>query len=183
MSPTVRRGFGHLAPPGQPSVQQPTEHAVAGTKRVVQGAQVAVAPDGTVYVAWLDTTDDDSFKGQAEIHVARSEDGGKTFVHLGPAATFRELPFRPRTAFFRYWGSNFPQLAVGPEGEVYLVYGALPPTIPGTMGTFTSSAPWTGEPPGAPPPPGGTTGAGPSSSRPSPWTPRGHPRDVGGYPP
>lgn len=126
VSPTVRRGFGNLLPPSQ----QPSEHTAGGSKRVVQGAQVAVAKDGTVYVAWLDTTDDDSFKGRAEIHVARSEDGGRTFTRLGPAVTFRELPFRPRTAFFRYWGSCFPQLAVGPGGEVYIVYAALPPDNP-----------------------------------------------------
>jgi hypothetical protein len=126
VSPTVRRGYGNLAPPNQP----PSGPEAVGAKRVVQGPQVAVAPDGTVYVAWLDTTDDDSFKGQAEIHLARSDDGGRTFVRLGPAVRFLELPFRPRTAFFRYWGSNFPHLAVGPKGEVYLVYAARPPENP-----------------------------------------------------
>lgn len=94
-------------------------------KRVVQGSQPAVAPDGTVYVNWMDGTDDDSFKGRAEIWVARSEDDGRTFTSKR-ASDFNELPFSPRNTFFRYWGATFPQLTTGPQGEVYLVYTGLP---------------------------------------------------------
>jgi hypothetical protein len=42
-------------------------------------------------------------------------------------ASFLEIPFRPRTAFFRYWASAFPKVAVGPNDELFVVYGALPP--------------------------------------------------------
>lgn len=94
-------------------------------KRVVQGSQPAVAPDGTLYVAWVDGTDDDSFKGRAEIYAARSKDNGRTFV-TNRASDFNELGFSPRNASFRYWGSMFPQIAVGPQGEVYIAYTGRP---------------------------------------------------------
>jgi len=94
-------------------------------KRVVQGSQPAVAPDGTLYINWMDSTDDNSFKGRAEIYVARSDDNGLTFV-TNRASDFAEIPFSPRNTFFRYWGATFPQLTTGPQGEVYLVYTGMP---------------------------------------------------------
>jgi hypothetical protein len=94
-------------------------------KRVVQGSQPAVAPDGTLYINWMDSTDDNSFKGRAEIYVARSDDNGLTFV-TNRASDFAEIPFSPRNTFFRYWGATFPQLTTGPQGEVYVVYTGMP---------------------------------------------------------
>jgi hypothetical protein len=94
--------------------------------RVVQGSRPAVAPDGTLYVTWMDSTDDDSFEGRGEIFVARSDDDGRTFDTFR-AADFGELGFAPRNALFRYWGSSFPQIAIGPQGEVYVAYTARPP--------------------------------------------------------
>ncbi len=94
--------------------------------RVVQGSQPAVADDGTLYIAWLDSTDDDSFEGRAEIYVAKSVDGGRTFT-TERAADFNELSFSPRNTLFRYWGSSFPQLDTGPNGEVYVAYTTRSP--------------------------------------------------------
>ncbi|MCS7117647.1 MAG: glycoside hydrolase [Thaumarchaeota archaeon] len=109
VSPTVIRWFG----PG-------------GPKRVLQGSNVAVAPDGTVYVAYLDTLDDGEMEGLAEIKVVRSTDGGRTWSRPVTAAVFNEIPFTPRNANFRYWGSAFPQMALGPRGEVYVVFVGRP---------------------------------------------------------
>ena len=95
-------------------------------KRVVQGSQPAVARDGTLYVTWMDGTDDDSFEGRAEIYVARSEDNGRTFV-TNRASDFLEPGFSPRNTFFRYWGGAFPQITLGPQEEVYIAYMARPP--------------------------------------------------------
>ncbi|MBI2917463.1 MAG: exo-alpha-sialidase [Chloroflexi bacterium] len=125
VSPKVRWRFGGLAqqlsPETQPQVQ------AEGTRRIVQGSQPVVDPrDGALYVAWLDTTDDDSFKGLAEIWVARSTDGGRRLEKV-KAASFLEPAFRPRSAFFRSWGTTFPQVALGPEGEVYVAFVAMPP--------------------------------------------------------
>ena len=95
-------------------------------QRVVQGSQPAVAPDGTLYVTWMDSTDDDTFEGRAEVHVARSDDNGHTFV-TKQAADFNEVAYSPRNSLFRFWASGFPQISTGPQGEVYVVYTAKPP--------------------------------------------------------
>jgi hypothetical protein len=122
VGPRVRSVFGERDAPETPGI--------VGTNRGVQGSQPVVAPDGTVHVAWFDSTDDRFFRGAAEIHVASSTDGGETFSSPVVAATFNELPFRPRNAFFRYFGSAFPQLAVGPGGELYVVYVGRPSETP-----------------------------------------------------
>ena len=122
VSPTVARTFG-----GDEGGDD--GDAVPGTttsKRVVQGSQPVVGPDGTVYAVWLDSTDDGSFEGEAEMYVASSTDGGASFSSPVLASTFREIGFRPRNAFFRFWGASFPQFAVGPEGELYVAYTARP---------------------------------------------------------
>ena len=118
VSPSVRRVFGQAGDGVTPGV--------FGTDRVVQGAQPLVGSDGTVYVAWLDSTDDGSMEGLAEIHVARSTNGGRSFTTPVIASVFNEIGFRPRNAFFRYWGAAFPQVAIGPEDELYIVYTARP---------------------------------------------------------
>ena len=94
--------------------------------QVVQGSQPFVAPDGTLYVAWMDTTDDDSFKKRAEIYVAKSYDNGSSFTSQR-AADFNELQSYPRNSNFRYWGSTFPQLAAGNENDVYVAYTSRSP--------------------------------------------------------
>ena len=95
-------------------------------KRVVQGSQPVVAPDGTLYVTWVDSTNDEAFKGLAEIYVARSDDDGRTFTTPPAASVFNEPGFSPRNALFRFWGTVFPQITVGPQGEVYVAYTAKP---------------------------------------------------------
>jgi hypothetical protein len=94
-----------------------------------------------VYVVWLDSTDDGTMKGLAELYVATSEDSGDTFSKPRRITTFLEPGFRPRNAFFRYWGAAFPQIAVGPEGHVNVVYTALPHDRPTDEGDiyFTRS--------------------------------------------
>ena len=135
VSPTVRRTFGDLPDSDEEgtSLAEDTvlqengdEDEAVGTRRVVQGSQPAVAPDGTLYVAWMDSTNDEAFEGLAEVYVARSEDGGLTFTDPVRTSVFNEPGFSPRTGFFRYWASTFPQLAAGPNGEVYVAYTAIP---------------------------------------------------------
>jgi hypothetical protein len=114
--------------PDDPGViQQKDENEAEGTKRVIQGPLPVVDSKGILYVSWLDSTDDDSMKGLGELYMARSEDGGVTFDKPVRIASFLEIPFRPRNAFFRYWASAFPKVAVGPNDELYVVYTALPP--------------------------------------------------------
>ena len=73
----------------------------------------------------MDSTDDDSQKGLAEIQVARSTDAGRTFTRPVQASLFKETGFRPKSSFFRAWASSFPQMTIGPNGEVYIVYVGL----------------------------------------------------------
>lgn len=122
VSPAVRRVSGDSPSPGG--------GIAVGLKRVVQGSEPHAAPDGTVYVSWMDSTDDDSQKGLAEVYVARSDDAGKTFQPPVKVTTFDEPGFRPRSGFFRYWSTAFPHIAVGPQGEVHLIYGGLNPGKP-----------------------------------------------------
>lgn len=74
-------------------------------------AQVAVAPDGTIYAAWLAQTNVPGRRFPAsDIRLARSTDGGQTFE---PAITVNEDPGFPT-------GHHFHNLAVGPDGTVYV---------------------------------------------------------------
>lgn len=110
--------------------QQQPNQMTEGSKRTVQGPVPIVDSKGNVYVAWLDSTDDEAMKGLGELYMAKSEDGGVTFDKPLRIASFLEIPFRPRNAYFRYWASAFPKIAVGPEDELYVVYSALPPQDP-----------------------------------------------------
>jgi hypothetical protein len=85
-------------------------------------------------VAWLDSTDDRSQEGVGEIQVARSTDAGETWTTPLVAAVFNEVEFRPRSAFFRFWASAFPQIATGPDGEVYVAYVGRPSDKPNDDG-------------------------------------------------
>ncbi|MDF2759321.1 MAG: hypothetical protein K0S99_1953, partial [Thermomicrobiales bacterium] len=108
--------------------QQPQEGESAGTEtdQTVQGPQPSVMADGTVVVAYLDTTLDGVQEGLATIMVTLSEDGGRTFGEPVQAGVFREVHFRPRNSFFRWWGTAFPQVTVGPDDEIYVALTAKP---------------------------------------------------------
>jgi hypothetical protein len=137
VGPVVRRIFASggsseedLDAETQDEKLQEAPSGAIGTQRVLQGSQPAVAEDGSVYVTWLDSTDDDSMEGLAENYIARSDNGGKTFGEPVRTSVFNEPGFLPRNGFFRYWGSAFPQIAVGPNDVVYVVYTAKPPDDP-----------------------------------------------------
>lgn len=127
VSPTVRRSYGGAG-------DGIGETGAVGTLRVVQGSQPVVAEDGTVYVAWLDSTDDRSQEGVGEIQVAISTNAGETWSTPIVASVFNETEFRPRNAYFRFWASSFPQVATGPGGEVYIAYVGRPSDKPNDDG-------------------------------------------------
>ncbi len=95
----------------------------------VQGAWPVVAPDGELFVAWTRFA-----SGRMSIHAARSSDGGRTFRQLAPATIDQVRPEDPaatsacaRSALngrIRY--APFPQLAVGPDGVLHVVYSYDP---------------------------------------------------------
>jgi hypothetical protein len=122
VSPKVYYGF-NLVPPGQSAAQQqPAEGSFAA--RVVQGSQIKVLPDGTLAAAWYDSTDDGTDTGLATLGFATSSDQGTTFSEPVVAGYYREAPFRLRTATFRY--GALPAMAVGPEGEIYILQAGRP---------------------------------------------------------
>ncbi len=163
VSPTVRRAYGERGDDSGAT-------GVFGTLRVVQGSQPVVAPDGTVHVAWMDSTDDRSQEGVGEIQVASSSDAGRTWSTPVVASVFNETEFRPRTAFFRFWASSFPQLAAGPDGELYVVYVGRPSDKPNDDGdVFLIASLDGGARPGVAPGSSTTTTPTTSSSSP-PWT-------------
>jgi hypothetical protein len=120
VSEQVFAGFS-LAAPGQDTAQQQTGEGTF-TSRVVQGSQVAVLADGRLAVCWYDSTDDGNDTGLATVGFSTSADGGTTFTRPDVAGTYREVPYRLRTANFRY--GALPSMAAGPNGEVYVVQGA-----------------------------------------------------------
>jgi hypothetical protein len=112
------------------SLQADQGTAGAESERVVQGSQPAVLSDGTLVVAYHDTTRDGFQKGLATLQVAMSTDGGQTFSDPEQATVFREIHGRPRSATFRLGGSGFPQMAIGPDDEIYLAHSRLPEDKP-----------------------------------------------------
>lgn len=95
--------------------------------RVVQGSNPAVAPDGTIYVAFYYSGDDGWLEGSAEILVYRSTDYGATWEGPFVAAVLPgEFPYRHPQANFRFWSSMFPSMDVAPDGTIYITYAADP---------------------------------------------------------
>ncbi|HID04294.1 MAG TPA: hypothetical protein EYP20_00660 [Aigarchaeota archaeon] len=96
---------------------------------LVQGSNIAVAKDGTLYVAYYDSMQDGPFKGLFTPYVVVSKDGGESFE--GPYAVVPggmwEQDFFLKPTYFRSWSSMFPFIDVSPfdSREVYIVFGAL----------------------------------------------------------
>jgi hypothetical protein len=102
----------------------------AEANQTVQGSQPAVMADGTLVMSYLDTTNDGVQEGLMAIMTVTSTDGGVTLSEPIQAGVFREIRFAPRNAFFRWWGAAFPQLAVGPNNEIFIATTAQPPDKP-----------------------------------------------------
>ncbi len=118
---------------GGVGTQEEGEPILGGQNQTVQGSQPEVLSDGTLVVAYLDTTNDGVQEGLSQVMVGLSGDRGQTF-ETSRAGVFRELHFQPRNSTFRYWGAAFPQLTVGPNDEIYVVTTALPPEKPSDEG-------------------------------------------------
>ena len=132
-SATAQSGDGS----GGTIVQQEGEGAGNEADQTVQGSQPAVMADGTVVAAYLDTTLDGVQEGLATVMVTTSDDGGRTFSEPVQAGVFREIHFRPRNSFFRWWGAAFPQITVGPSDEIYIATTVKPGDRPTDDGDIT----------------------------------------------
>lgn len=107
---------------------------VAANHQMVQGAQATSLADGTLLVAYFDTTDDGPHQGLARILVTSSTDGGRTFSEPAPAGIFREIAATPRTTFMRWWSSSFPRLIATAEGTLLIATTAKPASRPSADG-------------------------------------------------
>jgi hypothetical protein len=123
------------SPTGMPPV---TPAAAANSapsgEQVVQGPALAILGDGSLGVAYFDSTADGVQRGLARIMVASSGDGGRSFSEPAQAGVFRELPLSPRTLPVRWWSSGFPRVAVGPHDEIFLVITAQTAALPADDG-------------------------------------------------
>ena len=96
---------------------------------LVQGSNIAVAKDGTLYVAYYDSMQDGPFRGLFTPYVVVSKDAGESFE--GPYAVVPggmwEQDYFLKPTYFRSWSSMFPFIAVSPNDskEVYIVFGAM----------------------------------------------------------
>ncbi|MDW7977946.1 MAG: sialidase family protein [Candidatus Caldarchaeum sp.] len=114
-----------------PVAVSPVFSGLAGDEeaRLVQGSNIHVARDGTVYVAYYDSLDDGPFKGLFTPMVVVSRDGGRTWSRpspVYPGGTW-EQPFFLSPTYFRSWASMFPVIGTNPQNsnEVYIVFGAM----------------------------------------------------------
>ena len=99
--------------------------------RVVQFPHVFTGLDGTAYIGYLDSTDDGPFEGIAEIHIARSDDGGDSISTNNRVSTFNEPFYRSRNAPFRSWATAFPRGDVSDiDGSISLTFGGRPSDKP-----------------------------------------------------
>jgi hypothetical protein len=119
-------GATNAAAPSESPVAPPSSGAPAEGDHVVQGPQAVALGDGRIAVAYFDSSRDGPQRGLAQIMVATSPDGGRTFSEPTQAGLFREIALRPRTSLFRWWSASFPRVAAGPNGEIYVAVTAKP---------------------------------------------------------
>ena len=110
------------------------QQALSGAGVSVQGAWPVVAPNGDIFIGWLAWLSPGFPTGDVEIQISRSTDGGATYTPVTPPVTGQDNPRdgaattncgRPAlNGNIRYLPS--PQLAVGPDGALHVVYSYDP---------------------------------------------------------
>jgi len=110
--------FSKSSDHGQTWSATPLQISPSSQSGAVQGSQVAVGPDGTIYVVY-----EVFYVGSQRAHfLAKSTNGGTSFstpVQITPL--FGELKFNST-----YRKNTFASLAVGPTGTIYVVYADQP---------------------------------------------------------
>jgi hypothetical protein len=101
--------------------QQEEVTAMTESARYVQGSQPKVMADGTAVIAYLDSTNDGIQSGYATMMVSTSTDGGRTWNSPVRAGTVVETPQTARGVSFRFFGTSYPQVEVGPNQEIYIL--------------------------------------------------------------
>ena len=133
------RGLGYLRSPIVMASSKTGGKSWSSVKQVSddahpynQGSQVAVAPDGALYVAYEGATPGSGYAQDALV-VARSVDGGKNFVNTEVARVFDDIDCYPlqrpgaqnrQTLSFQQFRINsFPSMAIDPSnGTIAIVW-------------------------------------------------------------
>jgi len=94
-----------------------------------QDCSIGVAPDGTVYVAWVTFATIGLLGGPQPdgVALAKSTDGGRTFSKVAIVATYDPVPRADQTGrdccgLFGFRVPRHVELAVGPSGNVYISF-------------------------------------------------------------
>ena len=124
------RGLGYLRSPIVMASSKTGGKSWSSVKQVSddahpynQGSQVAMAPDGTLYVAYEGATPGSGYN-QSAIVVARSVDGGTKFTNTEVARTFDDVDCYPiqrpgaqdrqTLSFMQFRINSFPSMAIDP---------------------------------------------------------------------
>jgi len=84
-----------------------------------QGAILAIAPEGDIFVCWVD-------RGTSQIFVTRSQDAGLTFANLVPAnGPVQNIIQIPGTMNGNIRANSFPSIAIDQDdGQIYITYSS-----------------------------------------------------------
>ncbi|MCE4600209.1 MAG: hypothetical protein F7C38_01400 [Desulfurococcales archaeon] len=101
---------------------------------IVQGSYPAIAPNGTIYIAYYDSSRDGPFNGSASVMLSRSDDGGLHWSKpIEVARIAHELQYyytinigEAGIPVFRWWSSMFPVISASSNGTVYIAYSGDP---------------------------------------------------------
>ena len=108
------------------SVSPTYSYWVGEEERIVQGSNPKVAGDGKLYVAYYDSLDDGPWNGLFSPTIVWSNDGGESFSTPIHVDHLLEMDYELPPTLFRAWVSMMPQIAIGSNGEIYLVVAARP---------------------------------------------------------
>jgi hypothetical protein len=105
--------------------QKPITLSIKTNSTSVQGSNIAVGPDGEVYVAFLETEIGDSGSTVIGIGFVKSLDGGLTWTNptrlIASPLFISAMPGMDNVRT-----NSFPRVAVGRDGVIHIVYGAQP---------------------------------------------------------
>lgn len=99
----------------------------------VQGSQVGVADDGTLYVSWYDSTEDGFSQGSQRHMITATNDFGENWRPITVIAESLEVYRRPRSVFFRNSSSASTQMVINTadgQNEILLVFASRVPERP-----------------------------------------------------
>src|SRR5262249_43915490 len=106
---------------GGATFSDPRRISAPDTDSYPQGSNIAIGPGGDVYVAYFTGS---LFTLSGSIAYVKSTDGGRHFTSPITIATL--LPISHVTGIGDVRANSLPDIAVGPDGSIHVVYDAQP---------------------------------------------------------